>query len=352
MADALRGRFVWSELLTTPPPSAAPFYKPVTGWQTAPWPNDLVNTLLTAGGQPVAGLMVLPEDAKRMGAPPHWLTYVGTSNVGGGRTICDPPGPAGRRLRTVDARAAASWRRSPRPRRILVARTVDRWHQRRLVLLRGALRLGEDRRDGHGPGDGHLSDVWPERPVGRQDVQASATRPDSLDALRNAGGRQGRGRGCHPTWRSHRERTDGSARRRLDCPGDRLARGSLCRALVQTRHRAARGENREGGNARQENQGGPERETGKTANPGQAGQEDQVHQAGEAAVSGSQDGGAPDREEDKEAIGSSLPLCSASINTEATGLGRVQPVGEAPNTSVENDPRREREFRAVGSKRC
>ena len=81
MADALRGRFVWHELLTTDPPSAAPFYKTVVGWQTAPWPNDAAYTLFTAGGRPVAGLMVLPEDARRMGAPPHWLTYVGTSNV-------------------------------------------------------------------------------------------------------------------------------------------------------------------------------------------------------------------------------------------------------------------------------
>ena len=53
----------------------------MVGWRTVPWPNDAAYTLFMAGGRPVAGLMVLPEDARRMGAPPHWLMYVGTSNV-------------------------------------------------------------------------------------------------------------------------------------------------------------------------------------------------------------------------------------------------------------------------------
>ena len=81
MANELRGRFVWHELLTTDRLSAALFYTTVVGWKTAPWPTDPAYSLFTAGGRPVAGLMVLPEDARQMGAPPHWLTYVGTSNV-------------------------------------------------------------------------------------------------------------------------------------------------------------------------------------------------------------------------------------------------------------------------------
>lgn len=82
MADAsLRGRFVWHELLTTDTASAATFYKKVVGWKTAPWPSDPAYTLFMAGGQPAAGLMLLPDEAKRSGAPPSWMTYIGTGNV-------------------------------------------------------------------------------------------------------------------------------------------------------------------------------------------------------------------------------------------------------------------------------
>jgi predicted enzyme related to lactoylglutathione lyase len=33
------------------------------------------------GKRGMAGLMALPDDAKSMGAPPHWLSYIGTPNV-------------------------------------------------------------------------------------------------------------------------------------------------------------------------------------------------------------------------------------------------------------------------------
>lgn len=82
MADeSLRGRFLWHELLTSDTASAAPFYKKVVGWKTAPWPNDASYTLFMAGSQPVAGLMALPEDAKKNGALPNWMTYIGTGDV-------------------------------------------------------------------------------------------------------------------------------------------------------------------------------------------------------------------------------------------------------------------------------
>jgi predicted enzyme related to lactoylglutathione lyase len=37
----------------------------------------------TRGDTPVGGLMSLPDEAKKAGAPPHWLAYIGTSNVDG-----------------------------------------------------------------------------------------------------------------------------------------------------------------------------------------------------------------------------------------------------------------------------
>src|SRR6185295_14192323 len=57
--------------------AAKEFYKNVIGWGTqemegAPMPY----TLWTAGDVPAGGLMTLPEQAKAMGAPAHWLPYV------------------------------------------------------------------------------------------------------------------------------------------------------------------------------------------------------------------------------------------------------------------------------------
>src|SRR5262245_49928132 len=81
MSDQLLGSFVWCELLTTDTAAAGNFYKKVVGWKTAPWGNDSSYTTFNTGSGPVAGMMVLPEDAKKMGAPPNWMMYVGTPNV-------------------------------------------------------------------------------------------------------------------------------------------------------------------------------------------------------------------------------------------------------------------------------
>jgi hypothetical protein len=79
MADKLLGSFVWCELLTTDPAAAGPFYSKVVGWTTAPF-GPAYTTFNTKLGS-VGGMMALSDDAKRMGAPPNWLMYVGTPNV-------------------------------------------------------------------------------------------------------------------------------------------------------------------------------------------------------------------------------------------------------------------------------
>lgn len=83
MTDQLLGSFVWCELLTTDTTAAGAFYKKVVGWKTAPWPNDSSYTTFVADTRPVAGMMVLPDAAKQMGAPPNWMMYVGTPDVDG-----------------------------------------------------------------------------------------------------------------------------------------------------------------------------------------------------------------------------------------------------------------------------
>jgi predicted enzyme related to lactoylglutathione lyase len=82
MAEAaVRGRFVWHELMTTDVKSAADFYAKVIGWKAKPWAQDSSYTTFTVKKSAVAGLMILPEDAKTMGTPPNWLTYIGTADV-------------------------------------------------------------------------------------------------------------------------------------------------------------------------------------------------------------------------------------------------------------------------------
>jgi predicted enzyme related to lactoylglutathione lyase len=77
-----QGRFAWYELMTTNVTAAAAFYANVVGWgaQDASTP-DLAYTLFTAGSATVGGLMELPEDARKMGATPRWMGYVGVNDV-------------------------------------------------------------------------------------------------------------------------------------------------------------------------------------------------------------------------------------------------------------------------------
>ena len=81
MVDTL-ARFAWYELMTTDIAAAKAFYAEVVGWgtQDASTP-DLAYSLFTAEGASVSGLMELPQDARKMGATPRWMGYVGCSDV-------------------------------------------------------------------------------------------------------------------------------------------------------------------------------------------------------------------------------------------------------------------------------
>jgi predicted enzyme related to lactoylglutathione lyase len=77
-----QGRFTWYELMTTDVAAARVFYAKVLGWeaQDASTP-DLAYTLFTADKTSVSGLMDLPEEARKMGATPRWMGYVGVNDV-------------------------------------------------------------------------------------------------------------------------------------------------------------------------------------------------------------------------------------------------------------------------------
>jgi uncharacterized protein len=79
----MSGRFVWYELLTTNTDQAIAFYGDVVGWKTQAYgeAGPEPYTMWVTGQGPVGGTMVLPEQAKKMGAPPHWGSYVEVDDV-------------------------------------------------------------------------------------------------------------------------------------------------------------------------------------------------------------------------------------------------------------------------------
>lgn len=82
MSNAMHGRLVWYELLTKDPKGAETFYTKVIGWGTQPFTTlDQPYTMWTRGGTPIGGLMQIPEDARKAGAPSHWLLYIGSDDV-------------------------------------------------------------------------------------------------------------------------------------------------------------------------------------------------------------------------------------------------------------------------------
>jgi predicted enzyme related to lactoylglutathione lyase len=72
-----RGRFYWYDLMTTDVEAAKSFYTKLTGWGTTEWEGmGEPYTMWTNGETPLGGIQALPEDARKAGAPPHWLSYV------------------------------------------------------------------------------------------------------------------------------------------------------------------------------------------------------------------------------------------------------------------------------------
>jgi len=76
------GRFVWCELITTDMAGAKAFYASVVGWgaQDAST-SDLTYALFTSEGAPAGGLTELLEYARKKGAMPRWMGYVGVDDV-------------------------------------------------------------------------------------------------------------------------------------------------------------------------------------------------------------------------------------------------------------------------------
>src|SRR5690349_6372634 len=76
------GRFVWYELLCTDIAAAASFYGDVVGWSAQRVSNaGFPYSVLSARGEPVCGLMDLPEEGRKKGATPRWVGYVAVDDA-------------------------------------------------------------------------------------------------------------------------------------------------------------------------------------------------------------------------------------------------------------------------------
>lgn len=98
------GNFCWVEANLDNLEKARGFYGELLGWSAQTMPmGDGEYTIFHIDGKHTAGLMKLPEQAKKMGAPPHWMNYVAVDNTaaatekakGLGAKVIVPPMQAG-----------------------------------------------------------------------------------------------------------------------------------------------------------------------------------------------------------------------------------------------------------------
>ena len=78
----MHGKFFWYDVMTTDTKAAQKFYGDVVGWgaQDSGTPGTDY-TLFTVNGRGVAGLMPVPEDARKAGARPCWMGYIAVDDV-------------------------------------------------------------------------------------------------------------------------------------------------------------------------------------------------------------------------------------------------------------------------------
>jgi predicted enzyme related to lactoylglutathione lyase len=82
MANTSDGQFVWYEHLTKDPKAAIAFYSEVVGWKTQPFAESGGEYTMWVGSQgPLGGVMKLPDEAAKMGVPPHWMAHVQVADV-------------------------------------------------------------------------------------------------------------------------------------------------------------------------------------------------------------------------------------------------------------------------------
>jgi uncharacterized protein len=76
------GNFCWVEANLENPSKGKAFYSELFGWKIEDMKMPAGEyTMMKIGDDQVAGILTLPENAKKMGVPPHWLAYVAVSDA-------------------------------------------------------------------------------------------------------------------------------------------------------------------------------------------------------------------------------------------------------------------------------
>lgn len=75
------GGLTWNELMTTDMEKAEAFYTGLFGWVAKPQGTSHPYTVFENEGRARAGMMTLPDDAVKRGAPPHWAVYLGVDDT-------------------------------------------------------------------------------------------------------------------------------------------------------------------------------------------------------------------------------------------------------------------------------
>jgi uncharacterized protein len=81
MASGNSGSFVWYEHLTKDAKATIAFYSDVVGWKTQPFEQGGDYVMWVGSQGPLGGVMKLPEEAAKMGMPPHWMAHVQVDDV-------------------------------------------------------------------------------------------------------------------------------------------------------------------------------------------------------------------------------------------------------------------------------
>jgi predicted enzyme related to lactoylglutathione lyase len=82
ITKAAAGTFCWIELGTTDPAAAKKFYGGLFDWTITDVPmGGMTYGLAALGDKQIGGITLLSEEAKKMGAPPNWLSYVAVDDA-------------------------------------------------------------------------------------------------------------------------------------------------------------------------------------------------------------------------------------------------------------------------------
>jgi hypothetical protein len=77
------GTFCWLDLATTDTTAAKQFYSEIFGWEIFDIPvgENMVYTMLSLNGKPVAALSEMQAEQRAMNIPSHWMSYVSVDNA-------------------------------------------------------------------------------------------------------------------------------------------------------------------------------------------------------------------------------------------------------------------------------